>query len=179
MAAFREVLAPQRRRGRRARALSRKVARRRGSRSASASSSVTSSSTFSKSEAAKIPGVKYLVQGTLYPDVIESKTPQSKAGHKIKSHHNVGGLPERMGLLADRAVAIAVQGRSARARARVGSSRPRSSSGSRSRARGSRFGSSGTSTKERLEVVRGADAIVRDEIEAPRWTRTPGSISRC
>jgi GMP synthase (glutamine-hydrolysing) len=47
-------------------------------------------------EAGKIPGVKYLVQGTLYPDVIESKTPQSKAGHKIKSHHNVGGLPEKM-----------------------------------------------------------------------------------
>jgi GMP synthase (glutamine-hydrolysing) len=47
-------------------------------------------------EAAKIPGVKYLVQGTLYPDVIESKTPASKAGHKIKSHHNVGGLPEKM-----------------------------------------------------------------------------------
>ena len=49
-------------------------------------------------QAAKIPGVKYLVQGTLYPDVIESKTPQSKAGHKIKSHHNVGGLPEEMNL---------------------------------------------------------------------------------
>ena len=47
-------------------------------------------------EAAKIPGVRYLVQGTLYPDVIESKTPDSKAGHKIKSHHNVGGLPEQM-----------------------------------------------------------------------------------
>ncbi|HEY7992904.1 MAG: glutamine-hydrolyzing GMP synthase [Candidatus Eremiobacterales bacterium] len=42
--------------------------------------------------------VKWLVQGTLYPDVIESKTPQSKAGAKIKTHHNVGGLPERMKL---------------------------------------------------------------------------------
>jgi GMP synthase (glutamine-hydrolysing) len=46
-------------------------------------------------EAKKARASSYLVQGTLYPDVIESKTPDSKPGHKIKSHHNVGGLPER------------------------------------------------------------------------------------
>ncbi len=95
-------------------------------------------------EAAKIPGVKYLVQGTLYPDVIESKTPASKAGHKIKSHHNVGGLPEEMGLHADRAAARALQRRGARARPRARLARSTSSSVSRSRARAWRCASSAT-----------------------------------
>ena len=49
-------------------------------------------------EARKLLDVEWLVQGTLYTDVIESKTPGSKAGHKIKSHHNVGGLPATMNL---------------------------------------------------------------------------------
>src|SRR5579883_614329 len=123
-------------------------------------------------EAAKIPGVKYLVQGTLYPDVIESKTPASKAAHKIKSHHNVGGLPEHMNfslveplraLFKDEVRAV---GRVLGLPAHIVERQPFPGPGLAVRI-------IGDITEERLALVREADAIVCEEIEAANLDPKP------
>ncbi len=51
-----------------------------------------------QAESAKLKNAKWLAQGTIYPDVIESAGAKTKKAHAIKSHHNVGGLPEDMHL---------------------------------------------------------------------------------
>ncbi len=116
-------------------------------------------------EAAKLSdgdGARYLVQGTLYSDVIESGGGSGAA--TIKSHHNVGGLPEDMRLRARRAAARAVQGRGARGRRGARHARaPRLApavpgSGLAIRIVG------GEATKERLDVLREADHILQEEI---------------
>jgi GMP synthase (glutamine-hydrolysing) len=115
-------------------------------------------------EAAKIGDVDFLVQGTLYPDVIESVSVKGKSV-TIKTHHNVGGLPEDMRLklveplrelFKDEVRAV---GRELELPARVLGRHPFPGPGLGIRILGE-------VTRERLEPLREADAIMIEEIRA-------------
>lgn len=115
-------------------------------------------------ESRTIPGVRFLAQGTLYPDVIESVSFKGPSA-TIKSHHNVGGLPERMQLTLLEPLRELFKDEVRKVGAVLGvpdsilQRQPFPGPGLAIRVLGE-------VTPERLAVLREADAIVREEIAA-------------
>jgi GMP synthase (glutamine-hydrolysing) len=115
-------------------------------------------------EAKKVPNVRWLVQGTLYPDVIESVSFKGPSA-VIKSHHNVGGLPEKMNLRLIEPLRELFKDEVRAAGEQLGMPRdllwrhPFPGPGLAVRCLGE-------ITEKRLEALRAADAIVTDEIRA-------------
>lgn len=115
-------------------------------------------------EAKKIGGAEFLAQGTLYPDVIESVSFTSGASVTIKSHHNVGGLPERMNMKLVEPLRelfkdeVRVLGRELGLPADMVGRHPFPGPGLAIRIPGQEI------TRERLDILRKADAVYLDEI---------------
>ncbi len=118
-------------------------------------------------EAGKLGDPRFLVQGTLYPDVIESVSVQGPSV-VIKSHHNVGGLPERMHLELVEPLRELFKDEVRRVGLELGlpehfiQRQPFPGPGLAVRI-------VGEVTAERLEVLRQADAIVQEEMQASGW----------
>lgn len=116
-------------------------------------------------EAKKLGQVDFLAQGTLYPDVIESATPATKSAARIKTHHNVGGLPQGMRLKLIEPLRFLFKDEVRQVGLALGLPEemvyraPFPGPGLAVRV-------IGEVTKERLETLRQADAIVRAEIAA-------------
>ncbi len=117
-----------------------------------------------REEATKHRDLRYLAQGTLYPDVIESHSPFKGPSATIKSHHNVGGLPAELGFSLIEPLRYCFKdevreiGRELRVPPAMIHRQPFPGPGLAVRIVGS-------ITSERLDVLRAADAIVVDEIE--------------
>lgn len=118
-------------------------------------------------EAAKLHGTRYLAQGTLYPDVIESVSFKGPSA-TIKTHHNVGGLPERMNLELIEPLRelfkdeVRQLGRELGLPERIIMRHPFPGPGLAIRI-------IGEVTPESLKILRHADAIVLEELEAENW----------
>jgi GMP synthase (glutamine-hydrolysing) len=116
-------------------------------------------------EAAKVDDARFLVQGTLYSDVIESGG-DGRAAATIKSHHNVGGLPEEMEMELVEPLRMLFKDEVRAVAAELGLPekfvwrQPFPGPGLAIRVVG------GEVTRERLEILREADAILQDEIRA-------------
>ena len=128
-------------------------------------------------EAAKIGRIDFLTQGTLYPDVIESTAPETKAAQKIKTHHNVGGLPDDLRftlieplryLFKDEVRLVGVELGLPEA---MVFRQPFPGPGLAIRI-------IGEVTAERLDTLREADWIVIDEIKAAGLYRSPVAVVR-
>ncbi len=113
--------------------------------------------------ASELHDTGFLAQGTLYPDVIESETPENQASARIKTHHNVGGLPEHMELelveplrymFKDEVRAVGLELGLPR---EIVYRQPFPGPGLAIRI-------IGEVTPEKLDILRGCDAIVQDEI---------------
>ena len=116
-------------------------------------------------EAQKIEGAKFLGQGTLYPDIIESKSAFGGPTSIIKSHHNVGGLPEKMNLKLIEPLQLLFKDEVRNLGIELGINeelvwrQPFPGPGLAIRIMGE-------ITKERLEILREADAVLSEEISA-------------
>ena len=118
-----------------------------------------------QAEAKKLPAAKWLAQGTIYPDVIESAGAKTKKAHTIKSHHNVGGLPETLNLKLLEPLRelfkdeVRVLGQELGLPDEIIWRQPFPGPGLAIRVLGA-------VTKERLAILRGAETIVDQEIRA-------------
>jgi GMP synthase (glutamine-hydrolysing) len=121
-------------------------------------------------EASKIGKVGFLAQGTLYPDVIESAASGSTASAKIKTHHNVGGLPAKMRLQLIEPLRYLFKDEVRRVGIELGMPeemvwrQPFPGPGLAIRV-------IGEVTQEKLEILRGADFIVMNEIKKAKLYR--------
>jgi GMP synthase (glutamine-hydrolysing) len=121
-------------------------------------------------EANKLGKVDFLVQGTLYPDVIESISAESNAASKIKTHHNVGGIPAKMKLKLIEPLRYLFKDEVRQVGLSLGLPeemvwrQPFPGPGLAIRI-------IGEVTRERLEILRSADWIVMDEIKGANLYR--------